>query len=396
MALGWLGLHAGQVVPIDRDQLDLGLQATSGRECLPLPLSIGQLLQIHRDRRPGDIVGFQMLSGGAPCVSEAYMGYFERFIVEHQLSDVFMVNPNKENDYLGFGPSSLLKHMSPAVLLADILVEIDHVLRVAGTPASIDEFQREWKRFRARAKTLDEFSSGLPAFVECLATLPRTRNPVDCPRVVVTGDFFARFSPFFMDGVRDIYAAQGIILKPVDLTDLFLYVTYDGMRGTANSWGLKPGGFALAKACTKIFEPDGQQYLQQWWGYQTGRRAEQHYREIFSKTGLLVSGPNDVVAMFEKSSEHVSPQIFGEITPTVGRCLNAEFEGYDGIILIGPFNCLPFRISEAILKPLSVQQGMPLLTYETDACAVAPAVLRQVDVHIQQVLEHSTTARRTE
>jgi predicted nucleotide-binding protein (sugar kinase/HSP70/actin superfamily) len=93
--------------------------------------------------------------------------------------------------------------------------------------------------------------------------------------------------------------------------------------------------------------------------------------------------------MFEKSSEHVSPQIFGEITPTVGRSLNAEYEGYDGIILIGPFNCLPFRVSEAILRPLSIQQGMPLLTYETDACAVTPAVLRQVDVHIQQVLEHS-------
>ncbi len=42
-----------------------------------------------------------------------------------------------------------------------------------------------------------------------------------------------------------------------------------------------------------------------------------------------------------------------------------------------------------ILKPLSIQHGMPLLSYETDGCAVAPAVLRQVDVHIQQVLEHS-------
>ena len=113
-------------------------------------------------------------------------------------------------------------------------------------------------------------------------------------------------------------------------------------------------------------------------------------REIFLATGLLISRPNDVVALFEKSSEHISPEIFGEITPTVGRSPNAEYEGYDGIILIGPFNCLPFRISEAILKPLSIQQGMPLLTYETDGCAVAPAVLRQVDVHIQQVIEHST------
>jgi predicted CoA-substrate-specific enzyme activase len=393
MALNWLGLHSGPVVPINRSQLDLGLQFTSGRECLPLPLSIGQLLQINRDRQAGEIAGFIMMRGGAPCVSEAYMDFFERFIAEHRLTDIFMVHPGPENGYLGFDPFTLMKHFSPAVLVADILVEIDYVLRVVGAPGSMERFQRVWERFRSKARSLDEFNLELPGIVEQLATLPRTREPMACPRVLATGDFFARFSPFFMDGVRDLYAARGIILKPVDLTDLFLYVTYDGLRGTANSWGMKPGGFAMAKACTRVLEPDGQQYLQQWWGYQLGRKSDQHYREIFAMTGLLVSRPNDVVAALEKSSKHISPQIFGEITPTVGRSLNAEYEGYDGIILIGPFNCLPFRISEAILKPLSIHQGMPLLTYETDGCAVAPAVLRQVDVHIQQVLEHCARAR---
>jgi hypothetical protein len=144
-----------------------------------------------------------------------------------------------------------------------------------------------------------------------------------------------------------------------------------------------------------MFDPDGQQYLQQWWTYQSGRKTEEYYRGLFAETGLLVSRPNDIAAMFEKSSEHISPKIFGEVTPTVGKGLHAEHEGYDGIILIGPFNCLPFRISEAILKPLSLQQGMPLFAYETDACAVAPAVLRQVDVHIQQVLEHSARTRES-
>lgn len=150
---------------------------------------------------------------------------------------------------------------------------------------------------------------------------------------------------------------------------------------------MKPGALAWAKACTRVFDPGGKQYLQQWWVYQAGRKTEGYYRGLFAETGLLVSKPNDVVAVFAKSSEHISPEIFGEVTPTVGKGLEAEHEGYDGIILIGPFNCLPFRISEAILKPLTLEQGMPLLTYETDACAVAPAVLRQVEVHIQQVLE---------
>ena len=91
----------------------------------------------------------------------------------------------------------------------------------------------------------------------------------------------------------------------------------------------------------------------------------------------------------------MSPAIFGEVIPTVGKGLEAASEGYDGIIVIGPFNCLPFRISEAILKPLSIQPDMPLLTYESDGYAVAPSFLRQVEVHIEQVLDRAARNRET-
>jgi hypothetical protein len=37
---------------------------------------------------------------------------------------------------------------------------------------------------------------------------------------------------------------------------------------------------------------------------------------------------------------------------------------------------------------------MPILTYETDGYAVSPSVLRQVDVNIQQILEHAACARQ--
>jgi hypothetical protein len=39
MAVRWLGLHAGDVAPLDRDQVERGLQHASGRECLPLPIT---------------------------------------------------------------------------------------------------------------------------------------------------------------------------------------------------------------------------------------------------------------------------------------------------------------------------------------------------------------------
>lgn len=96
----------------------------------------------------------------------------------------------------------------------------------------------------------------------------------------------------------------------------------------------------------------------------------------------------DAAATFADASEHISPKIYGEVIPTVGDGVRAQVDGYDGIIIIGPFNCLPFRIAEAILKPLNIRTGMPILTYESDGYAVSPSFIRQVEVHAQQVLEH--------
>jgi predicted nucleotide-binding protein (sugar kinase/HSP70/actin superfamily) len=206
--------------------------------------------------------------------------------------------------------------------------------------------------------------------------------------VIVTGDFFTRFSPFFMEGVRELYSERGIILKPVELNGLLLYGAYNMVSEAAGGWGLKPGSAALAKACTRILQPDGKQYLRRWLAYQTEKRAEAYYRKIFHKSGCLLTPQGDPAATFAVASEHISPKIYGEVIPTVGDGVRAQVEGYDGIIIIGPFNCLPFRIAEAILKPLSIRRGMPILTYESDGYAVSPSFIRQVEVHTQQILDH--------
>jgi predicted nucleotide-binding protein (sugar kinase/HSP70/actin superfamily) len=268
-------------------------------------------------------------------------------------------------------------------------VEIEQVLGAVGLPGSVDRLRAQWRSFLEEARTLDQFNAQLPGLADWLAALPRRSDPSTCPKVVITGDFFTRFSSFFMEGVPALYAAAGIILKPVDLGDFIQYATYDKVAGTAGAWGMKPGYPALAKACLRMFQPDGKQYLRQWMSYQAERWHEGRYRQLFRKTGLLVAGPNNVSSLFETASRHISPAIFGEVIPSVGKGLEAANEGYDGIFLIGPFNCLPYRISEAILKPLTLQAGMPLLAYESDGYAVSPSFLRQVEVHIEQVLERS-------
>ncbi|MGZ8530418.1 MAG: acyl-CoA dehydratase activase [Candidatus Binatia bacterium] len=388
MSVGWLGLHAGAVTPLERRHLGIGLQYTSGRECLPLPICIGQLLDIHEQRAAGEIAGFYMLEGGAPCVIDAYMGYLERFIAEQHLDDLFLLIPGADNDHCGYDQMTLAKYTLPALVVADIMVEIEQVIHVVGDGDASARFRQEWQRFIASATSLEQFHAALPGLVERLAALPRKRDPLDCPRVLVTGDFFTRFNPLFMEGVREIYNDCGIILKPVDLNGLLLYGAYNMVHEAAGGWGLKPGGAALAKACTRIFQPDGKEYLRRWLAYQTEKRSEEYYRRLFHQSGYLLTPNGDASATFTDAAEHISPKIYGELIPTVGDGVRAEVAGYDGIIIIGPFNCLPFRIAEAILKPLSIQRGMPILTYESDGYAVSPSFLRQVEVHTQQVLDH--------
>jgi len=395
MVSRWLGLHPGEVVPLDRSQLERGLQHTSGRECLPLPICIGQLLQALENRKSGEITGFFMVRGGAPCAVDSYMGYFERFIAEQQLADVFMFDLRRENNYGGLDVAELTRDLSAAIPVADILVEMEHVLGVVGTAASLERLGGLWEGLAARATSLAQFQAQLPAFIDQLSALPKSCDPLACPRVAVTGDFFTRFSPFFMKGIAELYTQQGIILKPVDVSHLILSAAYHDVAGTAHSWGLKPGGRAFAKACARAFQPDGKQYLQEWFSYQAEQKCDEHYRSLFRKTGLLVAGANGISAGFEQACDHVSPALHGEVIPTVAKGLGAASEGYDGIIVIGPFNCLPYRISEAILKPLSIQRGMPILTYESDGYAVAPSFRRQVDVHIQQVLDHAARRPKT-
>jgi predicted CoA-substrate-specific enzyme activase len=393
MVARWLGLHPAEVMPLKRSQIDRGLQHTSGRECLPLPLCLGQMLQAVDRRQPGEILGFFMVRGGAPCVVDSYMDYFERFIAEHQLPDVFMFDLREENAYCGFGLPDLTRNLSAAIPVADVLVEIEHVLRVVGANGSGQQLVRTWERLVTTAPTYGEFQAQLPAFIDELTVLPRTRDPLACPRVAVTGDFFTRFSPFFMEGIAELYAKRGIILKPVDVSDLLLYAAYQGVAGAAHDWGMKPGAGAFAKACTRMFQPDGKGYLQHWLSYQAESKADAYYRNLFRKTGLLVGDTNQIRLQFERAAEHVSPALCGEVIPTVGKGLEAAGQGYDGLIVIGPFNCLPYRISEAVLKPLSIQQGMPILTYESDGYAVAPSFIRQVEVHIQQILDRAAQRR---
>jgi hypothetical protein len=229
MAVRWVGLHPGEGLPLERRQLDRGLRHTSGRECLPLPICVGQILEVAEKREHGEIAGFTMLRGGAPCVIDSYAEYLERFIARQGLRDLFVLFPNQDNDYCGIGLPKLTESFAPALSLADLLVEAEQSMRVVSGMEGVRRLREVWREYSESSRSLEELRHSLPGLIDELARIPRKKDPASCPRVLVTGDFFTRFSPFFMEGIPEIYAEKGIILKPADLSELVLYAAYDTM-----------------------------------------------------------------------------------------------------------------------------------------------------------------------
>jgi predicted nucleotide-binding protein (sugar kinase/HSP70/actin superfamily) len=274
----------------------------------------------------------------------------------------------------------------PLGVLADLFVEMEQTLRVVGGPDAAAMLRRCWDEDVDTAGSPAALERSLEALVDHLAAIPH-EDAAGAARVMVVGDFFTRFNPAFMEGVHDRYTQRGIILIPAGLNELFLYSAYSDMLEAGRDWTAASESLRTELAAgLRALRDHGLTYLTSMLGYQRLCRCDRRYRSLFRRAGLAITYPKDMRHMFARVSPHISPTLYGEALPTVGRGVVAAEEGFRGVIVIGPFNCLPFRISEAILKPFSIEQGIPILAYESDGVSVSPAFLREVDVHIQQVL----------
>lgn len=389
----WLGLNMAPPMELNDRQLEQGLRHSSGRECLPLPICIGQMLEAHRNRAPGEVVGFALMPGGAPCVVECYIDYFHRFVQESQLADLFIFDPEQSAGQHGVSARRVAQSVFPVLTLADLFVEMEQALRVVGQSDGPQRLRACWERYVTPQPSPKALKADLKAMIDEIARIPHA-DPAQRPKVVVTGDFFLRFSPSFMDGIHERYTQAGIILMPVGLNELLLYTAYSDMARLSRdrqSPGVSP--WAAAAAGLRFLQSAGRQYLVSWAQYRWLKYHDDRYRRLFRPTGLLMDVSHDIGRLCRRAAGHISPTVGGESISTVGKAVAAGKEGFDGVIAIGPFNCLAFHISEAILKPYGWQTGLPILTHESDGFSVHPAFLRQVDVHIQQVIASQGAGR---
>ena len=79
-------------------------------------------------------------------------------------------------------------------------------------------------------------------------------------------------------------------------------------------------------------------------------RYERRIKSILSTSGLVHAQPLDMETIIDNASPYISKNLPGEAILTVGASLTEVVSHSCGVIAIGPFGCMPNRLSEAILN----------------------------------------------
>jgi len=79
-------------------------------------------------------------------------------------------------------------------------------------------------------------------------------------------------------------------------------------------------------------------------------RYEKRIKAILSSSGLVQAEPLDMNTIINNATPYVSRNLPGEAILTVGGSLTEVVSHSCGVIAIGPFGCMPNRLSESILN----------------------------------------------
>ncbi|MHA1562783.1 MAG: hypothetical protein ACTSPA_11725 [Promethearchaeota archaeon] len=382
-----LGFNVGHTGELKLDYAIEGLKYCSGKECNPLSFVLGNIMHLVKNRKPGEVIGYFMLRGGSPCVVFSYFKYIEQFLIKNRIEDVFIFCFDKYNDYLGFNILEMVQNAPKVIVLGDILNEIESALEVVGKEGSLEKFHSYWKTFLNDFDDFQVFNREMNILIQKIKTLPIIGSPEMFPKICLAGDFFVRFSPFFLRELKSAYTQNKIIVKSSELFELSTYgVPFGNMvsykvrdqyihkirakfHGKDRIWN----DFSLGFYASKI-------------AYLLMKRIEKRIRKKFEKTGLLYSKPTDVMKIVKNAEPLINPMIFGEAILNVGKGIEIlEDRSFNGLILIGPQYCLPYRISQAILQPIFIENNYPFLVFDAEITAMSPNIKRLISANIEQI-----------
>jgi predicted nucleotide-binding protein (sugar kinase/HSP70/actin superfamily) len=357
-----IGLEAEPTPPSDHRTRELGARYTSGDECYPAKVTVGDFMKVleRPDTDPARIALFMPTAQG-PCRFGQYAPYLRQILDGNGHEGVEILSPTSQNSYAGLGTLAkpFVRTGWRALLCADLLEKMllihrpyeaargdaesayeealqDLCRTLEGTSTEPGEQLRALRESMVRAH--DGFSK--------LGILRSGRLPL----IGVVGEIFCRLNTFSNENLVQSLEGYGAEAWLSDITEWIWYTTSEVFRKLKlenRIWTLEALGAWVRKRVQKhdehvLLEPFAEDF--------TGREEP------------------DIYEVLECARPYLPREgAFGEMVLNVGKVVYLARKGAAGIIDISPFTCMNGIVCEAIYPRISRDLGgLPIRNFYFD------------------------------
>lgn len=364
-----VGLNAEALPPPDMEAMRRGRRFTSGKECLPMPLTLGSLLQRLEKARPGERFVYVMPSTDGPCRFGVY-NLLNRIVLERLgWSDRLRIWAPKDSGYFDDLPAGAEMLMVAGIVATDVLFQalldvrpLEHepghadALYRRFSSELFDLLERAGRGDLRLSPALWQVAGGrLFGIRDLLARAAKefaaARGSGSLPRVELTGEIYVRAVEFSNDFLIQKLESRGLRVRLAPQSEWVAYCGYVARRRSGRN--LVADHFA--------------EYIQ--------KRIETLVRAAMAPH-LGWPRPPSIEQTLAAAQPYLNPELEGEAVLTVGGALEAfHRRQVDGVISVGPLECMPTKIAEAQFHYLAEREGLLNLTLAFNGDTVSGAAL---------------------
>jgi predicted nucleotide-binding protein (sugar kinase/HSP70/actin superfamily) len=357
-----VGMDAEVCPRSDARTLELGGRHTSGEECLPARVTLGNFLKITE--QPGFDAGktaFFMPSADGPCRFGQYGPYIRKVLRDVGLDEIPVFSPSSRDGYGGMAEqkNELMRNALRALASSDALRKMLHRVRPYETSQG-DADQAFQRGITAVEHVIEQ--RGVPTerrMRELVAALTAARDEFRAvparyergrPLVGVVGEIFCRMTSFTNDStIRKLeeYGAECTLAHIVE------WVWYTNLEEQKR---LRQRGrrFSTSMLGAKI-----KNYIQ--------HKDEHRIYGVFHDDFHGYEDPpvQQILDYSQPFLPHAGS--LGEMTLSVGKAVFHYHQGCDGVVDISPFTCMNGIVTEAVYPRVSAENDhMPIRNFFFD------------------------------
>ena len=384
--------------------MDLGKKYTSGKECYPCQVTMGDILHfieeekdcLDDDFNPGDYVYFMPEAEG-PCRFGMYNKY-QRIVLDSfpGLQELQIISPSNSDAYsLGdileeSEEQDFRKTAYFSMVVTDILERLLWKIRpYEREPGMMDTFiQRSARSLEhafqlyGRRKLFGKIMDKLGEMVKEAKSIVDPTIPSK-PLIGIVGEIYLRMHEHSNQNLIRVLEKHGAEVVNASLCEWVNYVSYDGLREARKKFLLnlkKLRVGPMMDSIKKILDFGGDLLYKEF-------RQKKVYKEVRK----LIDIPEDhKISHLEQSlqqSDLFSFDLSTEACLSISSIVEFVRGGYHGVVNVYPFTCMPSMATSAIVKPFLRKLQMPYLDVPCDS-TIQPAREATIRTFMYQAYQH--------